>query len=149
MFITLKNNNFEKQYAAFQITDFAGNLLFVGVSKLTEVLSLPGAASLPDVFNVIICEGRDDLMKAANDALYIASDAGRDDLMQNLKKLVNTIQNPPKRVGRPVECIETGQRYFSTNAAAHAHGASYSALQKHLKGEVGYKTVKGKTYRYL
>lgn len=149
MFMTLNIAEFRQQFAAYTLTDSTGKLLFVGVAKLTDILSLPGSFGLPPVVNIIISTPQPDLMRAANDALLIATDANRNDLVESLKKTVDAIQRPPKRAGRPIECIETGERFFSTTGAAEAHSASYSALQKHLRGLIGYKTVKGKTYRYL
>ena len=152
MFITLNPVKFKDQFAAYSLTDSAGRLLFVGIGRLPDILSLPGAPSnwgAETSINMIISTPVDDYMRAANDALMIATDANRADLVEVLKGAVDKMQRPPKRAGRPVECIETGQRYFSTTAAAEANNASYCALQKHLKGAVGYKSVKGHTYRYV
>lgn len=149
MFMTIEVANFKKQYVAYQLTDMAGKLLFVGISKLTDVLALPGSFGLPEKVNLIVSAPHDDLMRAANDALFIAEGAARTDLINGLKKIVDAIQRPPKRAGRPIECVETNERFFSASAAAIAHGLSYSALNNHLKGAIGFKSVKGKTYKYL
>lgn len=45
-----------------------------------------------------------------------------------------------------IKCNETGEIFESANAAAKAHDLTYSALHNHIKGKVGHRTVKGKTY---
>lgn len=149
MFMVLNPNKIKNQFAAYSLTDADGNLLFVGVARATDVLCFPGAtiATLPDRVNLLVQQPRDDLMTAANDALGMAGE--RRDLIAGLKKMVDNFKRPPQRAGCPVECVETGERFFSMTAAMKAHGLSYSALHNHLNGLVGYKTVKGRRYKKL
>lgn len=149
MFMTLNTKQLKDQYAAYTLTDLSGKVLFVGVSKLSNILALPYAPEkLPENVNIIISEPKDDLMKAANTALYIAQNANRVDLVEGLTRLMNAIQRPPRRNGRPVFCVETGERFFSVYAAAKAHKLTYSAILNHLKRLPGFKTVKGRTYTH-
>ena len=53
------------------------------------------------------------------------------------------------RIVRPVICEQTLQRYPSIASAATLLKIDRAALQRHLKGEPGYKTVKGFTFAYL
>lgn len=46
-----------------------------------------------------------------------------------------------------IECIETGEKFGTIAQVAEAHGIAASNLSNHLRNNLGYNTVKGKTYR--
>lgn len=54
-----------------------------------------------------------------------------------------------QRIKRPIICHQNGQYYPSITRAAYELQIDRSSLFRHLKGEAGYKTVKGMTFAYL
>lgn len=50
---------------------------------------------------------------------------------------------------RGVQCIETGETWATLGACAEAHKLGKGNLSNHLAGHIGFKTVRGKTYRWI
>lgn len=65
------------------------------------------------------------------------------------KKTMDLIYGTKPKTGKLIRCNETGEIFESVAAAAKAHDLTYQALHNHLKGKVGHRTVKGKTYERL
>lgn len=51
-------------------------------------------------------------------------------------------------VARPVKCVETGDRYASASEAAVILKCNLNSIYAHLRGDIRYRTVKGKTFEY-
>ena len=59
--------------------------------------------------------------------------------------------DPYKLLGKDnrVICMDTGEIFENPNQACEQHKLSYGQLNKHLRGLIGYKSVKGKRYKKL
>lgn len=149
MITPINIDHFKNQWVAYGLTNERNETVFVGISKLTDVMRLPGLPSniSTGLHTFFMSTAVDDVMKAANEGLRFCEN--RPDLIDGLKRIIFEIQKPAKRNGRPIECLETGERFTSVTSAAAKHGLTLSALSYHLRGLNGHKTVKGKTYRYM
>ena len=127
-------------YAVYTLTNQSGHVVHIGCILFSQLTTLPNDIPDGDYYLTVLIQGAD-RVKLLNFALNWCIEKNRDDLKS---KILNII--PDESSKNNITCVETGERFNSITAAAMAHNLSYSALQKHLKGMKGYKTVKGKTY---
>lgn len=146
MFIQIDTTDYANQWAAFSLTDAAGGLLHIGVARMTELTTLAGVALPPDTtcYLTVLHVAHDPLI-AANHATAAADQKGRTDLKNAIAGWVVNFRSPRRRV----QCVETGQMFNTAQAACDAFGIMPSNMSNHLRGSAGFKTVKGKTFRWV
>jgi hypothetical protein len=71
------------------------------------------------------------------------------DVIQRRRPVYNMTGYDSSRIKRSVMCINDKQVFASQNDAARYYDLSQSALSKHLQGNKGARTVKGRMFRYL
>ncbi len=125
----------------FQILDNEGQVLYIGCEKLKTIPALReckrhATGHLPQEITIELI------------APVTTPEQGAE-MVDTLKMMT-----PPKYArktlswGRPVVCVETGERFDNAHKAATATGVNYSYLHYHLQGVGGYKKCKGLTFRY-
>lgn len=125
----------------FQILDNEGQILYIGCEKLKTLPALReckrySSGQLPQEVTIELV------------APVTTPEQGAE-MVETLKMIT-----PPKyghRVlswGRPVVCVETGERYDNAHKAALATGVNYSYMYYHLQGVGSYKHCKGLTFKY-
>lgn len=149
MYLELPTENYSNQWAGFMLTDTDGKCFQVGMARYIELTSLQGIA-LPQGGAVVYLSVIDhdlDRLKLANRMLGEMLKRGMPARQWDIQEMVRSWSHGNRRYGKPVTCIETGEQWPSLTNCVDAHKISYSALQKHLNGQIGYRTVKGRTYR--
>lgn len=143
--IELKPSQFANSWAVYAMYDKSGEkLLYLGVERLSQLFTLSNARANP-FFS--------ELFKDDEKFVFMLTD-----VMPNKVAAMNRYSEHIRRVGMPdaikrhtlhkaVECLNTGEIFETLTACAIAHGINQGALSKHLRNAVGYRTLKGKTYR--
>jgi len=148
MFITIEKSKIGTARAVYILQNEKSHVFFVGQTLLTELGNFKGLENATDQDHRItlvvlrLIEDGDELA-AINHALWWCDDNNRSDLRP---AVIDAMKKPRSK---RVMCIETGQQWESVNAAALECAVTYSQLHGHLNGRVGFKSVKGKTYRYV
>lgn len=135
--------NMLNENVLFQLTTGDGKISSLHIEPFKMMLT--NITTDTETYLLIIATDADKL-KLGNKALSIAEDSGDPLLIKNVQDMVLSWQSTGKKRGEPVQCITTGEVFANASEAADKHDLTYGALLRHLKGERGYKTVKGKTY---
>lgn len=114
-------------------------VLYLGVDRLSDAFSMVKFRRCKEFdintrYTITIVESHNNI-----DSAYNAAETLKD-IFQPVALYTTSI--------RAVRCKETGVVYNTARQATIALGLSYSALYNHLKGKVGFKTVKGLTFEY-
>lgn len=129
-----------------------GAVVYVGYCQATKLLQFPDARKNKTWLNlcqhdpllITVVDGFfDDQEQAGAAAAYLVRThnpvCNRDAASRAAQR--------PARLGGAVICNETGEAYASAAAAARAIGANAAAMSQHLAGAVGYRTIRGLTFR--
>lgn len=128
-------------YWVFEILDNNNQVLYIGCEKLKTIPTLReckrhSCGQLPQDITLELV------------APVATLEEGME-MVETLKTLT-----PPRyarrqlQYGRPVVCVETGQRYPNAHQAAIANEVNYSYMHYHLQGATSYKQCKGLTFKY-
>lgn len=151
MFLSLPTAAYRDQWVAFTLKDCDAKIIYFNIVRFVDLTSLEGF-TMPDGCPVVYLEVIDndvDRVKLANRMIGEMQKRAAQELQWRVVEIVKSWTHGNKRYGRPVSCVETGERYVSVKACADANNLSYSQLINHLKNMVGYKTVKGRHYKWL
>jgi hypothetical protein len=142
---------FPKLWCVYQhiINSPSGNMpVYVGICRLHDVFEFPDARRNSSWLEII---GRSGL---AFEIKIIATSEHKFECFRHANDLVRSSQPycnvNGMQIGNSktsVTCNETGETFATASRCAAAEGISASALSKHLNGQAGWATVKGKTYR--
>lgn len=122
------------------------DVVFIGMCPFYQMGVLPDAKSNPffkDDTNYILHVT--DVCSTKGEALKTHSNRIRDN---GPMPIMNKHGYFYKRKGL-IECIETGVTYQTASEAARINGSTQSNLSNHLNNKPGFRSVKGKTYRYV
>lgn len=138
--------NFKDLWALYTLTNAAGEIFHLDIVKFQSITNIQDV-TLPDgQIYLTVVDTDTDRLKVANRAQEYVLQQGHKTLQWRVVEIVKSWNHGNRRHGNPVMCIDTGETFTSAKAACDAHGLTYSQLVRHLKGEIGYKTVKGKRY---
>jgi len=142
-------NDMRLLYAIYMCKDAEGVIQYIGVTPLSELLTLDDAFCNNEFTNMfgkpltaleIVCEH---LTPSENEAYQT-------------QRLLISQHNPycnrhgyyQAKRNQFVRCDQTGETFRNATEAAKHHNLTPSALSNHLKRKPGHKTVKGRTYSY-
>ena len=120
-------------YALYKVTNKDGDIMSIGVEPFKR---LTASINAQEQSFLSVIETNADRAELVIKAWELFPDIAHTVPMEEVKSY-----------GQAVFCVETGERFKTMAEAGRTHNLSYSALGKHLKGEKGYNTVKGRTYR--
>lgn len=142
--------NYQKCFAYYTLTTSDGELFHAGIvqfKNLTLFRDVPWQPS--DKYYLSIIQTDEDPMKLANHAVEDLKNRNAGKLQWNIIGAVQSFSRNNTKLGKAVECVETGEIWQSAVACADANNLSYTQLINHLRQRIGHKTVKGKRYQYV
>lgn len=146
MFLTIPSD-FSKQWCCYVLTDCNGVAFHADIVRFKELTMLEGII-VPDVVAYLtVIETDVDRLKLAN-RMFAVLPVNHPGMEWKIRDAVVRWGKDGRCNGRPVLCMDTGESWKSAHTAALTHNLSYGQLLKHLSGAVGYKTVKGRVYRW-
>ena len=141
--IKLRIKNMQK-FIVYTISDSKDEIVFINSDQYCRYSRLDGFLNNPEVdeneeytINFVAIFDEENLAK---DYIY---NFMRRNSMPRANKMIAFLGR------RGVMCLNDGRTWESQTKCAEGEGISQSQLNKHLRGLVGYRTVKGKTYKYL
>lgn len=144
MFLTVNPSKTYTNYAVYKLTDQAGKIVHIGVSKICDIFKFQDAPKIfkneEHYFSILSVD--ENKIKMVNLAVNLA-------LKNDLPELKNSLIREFQNVRKGVICNETGEKFISAAECARKHNLTYSALTKHLSGEKSYQTVKKRTYKRI
>lgn len=134
-----------KDYAAVVLLSDEGEIVTAGMTPLNRLFDVPIVKpdDIPNGVWLHIVEFGNDRVSLCDKLAAYLTKRGRADLIAFIHP---TNSKPPPR---QVMCIDTGEVFGSANAASLAYGIAHSNLYNHLRERPGYKTVKGKVFKYV
>lgn len=122
----------------------AEKLVYKGVARYGNIFTLNGMLDNPELNDsdqlMIQISGEYDNQKDADNALYWW-------LCENPMPYYNKIKSVRHR--KAVQCLDTGHVWPNVRLACAERGLSYSQLLNHLKRQAGFKSVKGRVYKFV
>lgn len=148
MLMIINGATHRNEWVLYTLTDDKGECVHIDIVKFTELTNFPNVkvAEYGTLYLNVI-DKDEDRMKLANRGMRDLPSIGKGDLQWKIRDIVASWSHGNKKHGHPIMCVETGQEWSSLKACADDQGLSYSQLLNHVKGNVGYKSVKGQTYR--
>lgn len=132
------NPELKNCYVGYVITNSENNVISANIEHYTQLLTIN--THTPVHINIIM--QNEDRLKLYNNFKKWCMDNKYNSVFQvNVRELLEKDCR--------VLCVTTGEIFKNPSAASQQHELSYPQLHKHLKKHVGYKTVKGKTYKYV
>jgi hypothetical protein len=144
--IALSNTTYDKIWV-YGIYDSCGNLVFMHYGRLNNIVSLSPFKSNPkfdanEIYTIVLVTACKDKMMAEN-ALSMA--------INNSELQGNT---PPYNIYSRayndyyfIQCLDNGKFYWTAQDVVKIFRVSQPALSNHLRGVIGYRHVKGLTFR--
>lgn len=136
-------NENDQRWAVYKLHEVGTlDVIFVGYSKLTDVLKTPDIRGNPSFdFNqpviIDVVSIHNNMGEASRESSKIALQHERPRLNQSAAMVRHS----------PIVCVETGQQWPNAAEAARQQGIGVGNLSKHLNNQAGHKTVKGLTYK--
>lgn len=121
-------------------------ILYLGIGKLSQLFTISEARANP-FFHTTFKNNETLIFELADIQPTKAQAMNSYSAMLSYHGMPAMIKNQSLYKG--VECINTGERFPNISACAQSHGIDQGALSKHLRGTVGYRTLKGKMYKRI
>ncbi len=135
----------QQSWALYEIWDAAsGKLLYIGCNRLSDITAAPDARTSPD------WPGNSHPISIAIKYIGTRVDVlnARGDAIRQLPATPPCNVRSRRFTSRVVICNETGETFRTQAEAARATGCSQSNIAQHLRGKPGFRSVKGRTFRY-
>lgn len=148
MFFNINAENYRDLHVAAIVKNPAGEIVSVTICPFVQVADLSRDQLAGEKSVMVVVVDQDvDRVKLANRFMMWLGQNGAARLQWSVRDMVASWAHGNRGSGVPVICVETGETWGSLTACAESQGLSYSQLIKHLNGAVGYKKVKGRTYK--
>lgn len=148
--LAVLKKNYRNEWVFFTITDATGAVVKVGIVPFIDLMQADGFEHADDndaYLNVL--DSDEDRMKLLNRAQAVVINRGWRKMEYRLHEVFQAWNRKTHARSKAVKCNETGQRWDSVNQCVKDTGVAYTQLHNHLKGQVGHRTVKGLTYKYV
>lgn len=149
MFVTINPETYRDQWVCYVLTNREGKPFHTDIVRFTELTMFNGVKlnKQKTIAYVNIIDVDTDRMKLANRMLSELPKRGCAGCEVVIPTILKRWSFSEKRTGRPVLCIESGEAFSSAAECAREHQINYNQLMRHLKNEVGYKSVRGRRYK--
>lgn len=149
MFIQLPTGNLTNVWVFYTLSNPARGIFHADIVRFTELTALDGLTLPADVVYLQVVETNQDLQVLYNQAnVWLAEKSLPAEFQWKLRDHIAKLTSKAHGNAKAVICETTGETFASANAAAKAHKVSYVQLLNHLNGQISYKSVKGKKYRW-
>lgn len=155
MFLTISPKTYNNEWVFFTLTTGGGKLIDAGIVRHRDMSQMDGVKLTDDMDDVLYLTPvlvDDDRLRLANRAMENLGQRDTNEgrkLQWKIRDTVASWMHGNKKFGTPVMCVTTGEQWKSIKDCCTSHKLSYSQLLKHLNNDIGYKTVKGNTYKRI
>ena len=128
----------ENKYFVYSIRTVGGMLLYIGIDKMEDIIKMRRLKTFSDFdpyekVVIQVYEGYDERYKG----------------QESVKKLKTMLGACKYERGEQVMCVETGQVFDTAYEACKFINTTPTRMSCHLKGRKGFKTIFGKTFKYI
>ena len=151
MFLTINWKSHQDEWVCYILTAPDGWVFHADIVRFTEITKLPSIL-LPEHFETVtmtIIDRDTDWKKLYNRAMSSLPQNGMPEMQWKIKDTGIRLLKLEKSTARGVVCVDTGEKWPSAYKCATATRLTYGQLLNHLNDVRGYKTVKGKIYKWL
>lgn len=146
IYLTIPQNHADLWVFYFVLNN-SGQVVNINIDRFNNMTNLSDV-DLKNGSALSVVDQDTDVLKLINRAYNIVNERALTSMQWKVNEISKRIMKPAHGNARPVMCETTGEIFDSVLQCSNEHSVSYAQLNKHLKRMTGYKSVKGKTYRY-